>query len=215
MTTSDLEQQKIDELAAEYQRKGYAVRVRPATHELPLFLQAFEPDLVATSSRENIVVEVVKASSAADIDQMTRVAEAVERQPDWRLEVVFVNQPVAAEIPSDEQLAPDAQVSRLLTSAEALFANGEVEAAAMLAWSAAETILRRSAQSAAPELERQSSARVLKHLYSLGLIEPRTYEKLLLLMQFRNAVAHGFEPRTAAPSIPDVVPDIRRLQHAA
>jgi hypothetical protein len=106
-------------------------------------------------------------------------------------------------------------VNRLLSSAEALFASGEVEAAAMLAWSAAEAILRKSAQSAAPELERQSSARVLKHLYSLGLIERGTYEKLLLLMQFNNAVAHGFEPRTAAPSIPDVVPDIRRLQHAA
>lgn len=85
----------------------------------------------------------------------------------------------------------------------------------MLAWSAVEAILRRSAQSAARELERQSSARDLKHLYSLGHIEPGTYEKLLLLMQFRNAVAHGFQPRVAAPSIPDVVTDIRRLQHAA
>lgn len=214
MTTIELEQQKIDELAAQYQREGYAVRIRPAGPELPEFLRTFEPDLVATSSRENVVVEV-KASSAVNADQITRLAEAVERQSGWRLEVVFVSQPVAAEIPSEEQLAPEAQVNRLLSSAEALFAKGEIEAAAMLAWSAAETILRRRAQSAAPEMERQSSARVLKHLYSLGRIEHSTYEKLLLLMQFRNAVAHGFEPGTAAPSIPDVVPDIRRLQHAA
>jgi hypothetical protein len=123
--------------------------------------------------------------------------------------------PAAAEIPADERLAPEAQVNRLLSSAETLFADGEIEAAAMLAWSATEAILRRSALSAAPELERQSSARVLKHLYSLGRIEPGTYKKLLLLMQFRNAVSHGFEPRTAAPSIPDVMPDIRRLQRAA
>jgi hypothetical protein len=214
MTTIELEQQKIEELAAQYEREGYAVRIRPAGPELPEFLRAFEPDLVATSSHGNVVVEV-KASSAMNADQITRLAEAVERQSGWRLEVVFVSQPVAAEIPAEERLAPEAQVNRLLSSAEALFADGEVEAAAMLAWSAAETILRRSAQSAAPEMERQSSARVLKHLYSLGRIEHGTYEKLLLLMQFRNAVAHGFEPRTAAPSIPDVVPDIRRLQHAA
>jgi hypothetical protein len=146
---------------------------------------------------------------------MAQLAEAVECQDGWHLEVVFVSQPVAAEIPSEEELVPEAQVNRLLSSAEALFAHGEVEAAAMLAWSAAEAILRRDAQSAAPELERQSSARVLKHLYSLGRIEHDIYEKLLMLMQFRNAVAHGFEPRMDAPSIPDVVPDIRRLQHAA
>lgn len=214
MTLSDLTQKKIDELAAEYRRNGYAVQAHPAVHELPEFLREFEPDLIATSPRGNVVIEV-KTSPELAAGGMVRLAEAVERQSGWRLEVVFVNQPVAAEIPSEESLAGTEQVTRLLASAEALSAEGEIEAAAMLAWSAAEAILRRSAQSAAPELERQSSARVLKHLYSLGRIEHATYEKLLLLMQFRNAVAHGFEPRTAAPSIPDVVPDIRRLQDAA
>jgi uncharacterized protein YutE (UPF0331/DUF86 family) len=214
MTTIELEQQKIDELAAQYRREGYAVRLHPAGPELPEFLRPFEPDLIATSPRDNVVV-AVKPSAAMNADEITRLAKAVEQQSGWRLDVVFVSQPVAAEIPAEEQLAPDAQVSRLLSSAEALFTKGEIEAAAMLAWSAVETILRRSAQSAAPEMERQSSARLLKHLYSLGRIEHTTYEKLFLLMQFRNAVAHGFEPRTAAPSIPDVVPDIRRLQREA
>jgi hypothetical protein len=214
MTISELTQHKIEELSAEYGRKGYFVRVRPSASELPEFLRGFQPDLVATSPHGNVVIEV-RAASAIDATQMARLAEVLESHEGWTFEVVFVSQPVAAEIPSEENLAPEEQVNRLLASAEALFAHGEVEAAAMLAWSAVETILRRNAQSAAPELERQSSARVLKHLYSLGRIEHDTYEKLLLLMQFRNAVAHGFEPRTAAPSIPDVMPDIRRLQHAA
>jgi len=84
----------------------------------------------------------------------------------------------------------------------------------MLAWSAAEALLRRILQSSAPELERQSSARILKHLYAVGRIEHTAYDKLLQLMQFRNAIAHGFEPRTIAPSISDVLPDIRRLSAA-
>jgi hypothetical protein len=214
MTTAQLEQQKIQEIRAEFERNGFAVHVRPPARELPEFLRPFEPDLVAMSPGGNVVVEV-KSSGDVDPDQMTRLAQVLEREEGWRLEVVFVSQPVAAEVPSEERLAPEAQVDRLLSSAESLFADGEVEAAAMLAWSAAETILRRSAQSAAPELERQSSARVLKHLYSIGLIETIVYEKLLLLMQFRNAVAHGFEPKIAAPSIPDVIPDLRRLQRAA
>jgi transcriptional regulator with XRE-family HTH domain len=122
---------------------------------------------------------------------------------------------VAPDVPAAEDLAPEEQVSRLLSSAETLFAEGQLEAAAMLAWSAAETILRRCAQSDAPEMERQSSTRVLKHLYALGCINPNTYEKLLRLMEFRNAVAHGFQPRITPPDIPDIVPDIRNLQHAS
>jgi transcriptional regulator with XRE-family HTH domain len=122
---------------------------------------------------------------------------------------------VAPDVPADGDLAPEEQVSRLLSSAETLSAEGQLEAAAMLAWSAAETILRRRAQSYAPEMERQSSARVLQHLYSLGHVNPNTYEKLLRLMEFRNAVAHGFQPRIAPPDIPDIVSDIRHLQQAA
>jgi hypothetical protein len=214
MTLAELVKRRIEQLAAEYQREGYSVRVCPSELELPQFLREFSPDLVATSPHGNVVVEVEEAS-AVEPAKMARLAEALEAHKDWRFEVVFVSQPVAAEIPSEENLAPEEQVNRLLASAETLAASGEIEAAAMLAWSAVEAILRRNAQSAAPELERQSSARVLKHLYSLGRIENDTFEKLLQLMQFRNAVAHGFEPRTAAPSISDVMPNIRRLQHAA
>jgi len=214
VTTGELAQRKLDEIAADYRQQGYDVRLHPSENELPEFLREYRPDLVAKSDHGHVVVEVCPSSSV-DAARMSRLAEAIDGQNGWRYEVAFVSQPVASEIPSEETLVPDAEVTRLLTSAELLFRNGEVKAAAMLAWSAVEAILRRSAQSAAPELERQSSARVLKHLYSLGHIEHGTYEKLLSLMQFRNAVAHGFQPRTAAPSIPDVVTDIRRLQHAA
>jgi transcriptional regulator with XRE-family HTH domain len=118
---------------------------------------------------------------------------------------------VAPDVPAEEDLAPKEQVNRLLSSAETLFTEGQLEAAAMLAWSATETILRRRARSDAPEMERQSSARVLKHLYALGRINPDMYEKLLRLMEFRNAVAHGFQPRVVPNDIMDIVTDIRQL----
>ena len=132
MTTIELEQQKIDELAARYRREGYAVRIHPAGPELPEFLRQFEPDLIATSSRDSVVV-AVEASATVNADQITQLATAVEQQSGWRLDVIFVSQPVAAEIPAEETLAPEAQVNRLLSSAETLFATGEIEAAAMLA----------------------------------------------------------------------------------
>jgi hypothetical protein len=214
MTTAAMEQEKIDDLAAEFQRKGYSVRIRPVPGELPAFLSGFAPDLIATSSSGNVVVQV-KSSSRFSPDEAQRLAEVVSQNPLWRFELVFVSPPVAPDVPAQEELAADEQVTRMLDDAEVLSRNGHLDAAGLIAWSAVETILRRRAQSAAPELERQSSARVLKQLYSLGRLDSGLYEKLLRLMEFRNAVAHGFQPRIAAPTIPDLIGDIRRLQNAA
>jgi hypothetical protein len=214
MSTEQMEQQKIDALASEYRIKGYTVSVRPSGDELPSFLKEFEPDLVATSPAGSLVIQV-KASPRFDAEQAHRLAEAVERNPGWHFELVFVSPPVAPDVPAQEELADDEQVTRMLENAETLSREGHLEAAGLIAWSALETILRRRAQSAAPEIERQSSARVLKQLYSIGRIQPETYEKLLRLMEFRNAVAHGFQPRNEAPSIPEMIDEIRHLQTAA
>jgi uncharacterized protein YutE (UPF0331/DUF86 family) len=213
MTVTELEQQKLNEIAADYSRQGFLVQIKPEPNALPVFLRRFEPDIVATSRDESVVVEIT--SPSGDRQSFKNLAEAVEAQNGWRLEVVFVNQPVAPDVPAQEDLAPEEEVGPLLASAEALFAEGEVKAAAMLAWSAVEIILRRDARAIAPEIERQSSSRVLKHLYSLGHVRPTAYEKLLRLMEFRNAVAHGFQPSVTLPPILEIVSEIRQLQHAA
>src|SRR5260221_12654342 len=99
MTLSELEQQKIDELVSEYQGKRYTVRVRPPVDQLPDFLRAFEPVLVATSSRDNVDVEV-KTPSTNDAGQLTRLAESVESQPGRHLEFGFFHHPLAPGIPT-------------------------------------------------------------------------------------------------------------------
>ena len=207
-------QEKIESLAAEYRASGYKVRVRPSGDDLPSFLKEFRPDIIAMSPEGNVVIEV-KPYPQFDAEEARELAEIVEQNPGWRFDVMLVNPPVAPDVPAQEHLADDEQVTRMLENAETLSKEGHVEAAGLIAYSALETILRRLAQSKAPQIERQSSSRVLKELYSLGKIHPDTFEKLLPLMEFRNAVAHGFRPRNAAPSIPEMIDEIRHLQTAA
>ena len=214
MTTSQMAQERIESLAAEYRAKGYKVSVRPSVDELPPFLKEFRPDIIATSPEGNVVIEV-KPYPQFDAEEAQELAKVVEQHPGWRFDVMLVNPPVAPDVPAQEHLADDEQVTRMLENAETLSKEGHVEAAGLIAYSALETILRRLAQSEAPQIERQSSARVLKELYSLGKIHPDAFEKLLPLMEFRNAVAHGFKPRNAAPSIPEMIDEIRHLQTAA
>ena len=214
MTIAEMEAARIESLASEYRAKGYDVHVHPDRAHLPAFLVGFSPDVIAISSEDKVVIQV-KTPQDYDPEQVQKLAEFVENQPPWRYEVALVNLPTAPDVPAEEDLAADDQVTQLIANAELLANQGQVEAAALLAWSAVEAILRRRARSAAPELERQSSARVLKHLYSLGRIQSDLYETLSRLMEFRNAVAHGFAPRVGAPSLPQVITDIRRLRTAA
>lgn len=214
MTTAQMEQEKIEGLASEYRARGYTVHIRPSGDDLPSFLKHFEPDIIATSPAGNVVAEV-KSFPQFNAEEARELAEVVEQNPGWKFEVMLLNPPVAPDVPAQEQLADDEQVTRLLENAETLSNEGHIEAAGLIAYSALETILRRLAHSEAPQIERQSSARVLKELYSIGKIHWKTFEKLLPLMEFRNAVAHGFQPRNAAPSIPEMIDEIRHLQNAA
>jgi uncharacterized protein YutE (UPF0331/DUF86 family) len=50
--------QKLQEIAAEYEARGYDVLVEPRPEQLPEFLAGFRPDLVARGPNESVVVEV-------------------------------------------------------------------------------------------------------------------------------------------------------------
>jgi hypothetical protein len=214
MTVAEMEKERISSLASEYLRNGYDVIIDPSVHELPPFLASFTPDIVARSSHGNVVVEV-KSTRDFDADDIKRLADAVAAHPGWKFEVVLANPPVAPDVPPQEELVGSAQVERLLQNAELLAKQGQHDAASLLAWSAVEAILRRHARVVAPEVERQSSARVLKHFYGLGFVHEEIYERLSELMRYRNAVAHGFSPSHTPPDIAIVVADIRRLKNAA
>jgi hypothetical protein len=209
-----MEEDRVAAVAMEYRRKGYDVHLEPAEDELPRFLCGFEVDVIAKSPADNVIVQVT-SPPRFNGEEARRLAEIVELNPGWRYEVAFVSPPVAPDVPARDEVADDEKVTRMLKDAETLSREGHLEAASLVAYSALEAILRRRAQSAAPEIERQSSARVLNQFYELGTLNPQTFEKLHQLMQFRNAVVHGFQPRNGAPSIPEMIEEIRHLQSAA
>jgi uncharacterized protein YutE (UPF0331/DUF86 family) len=211
MTQAQLENTKLEQLAAEYRRKGYAVAVRPREAQIPSFLAPFQPDLVARSDRDNVVVEI-KSSPELAAESLVKLAEAVEAQPGWRLELIVVNPPAAQELPIHGELAPDDRVASLLREAQALNREQRYEAAAMLAWSAAEAIFRRLAQANGIEAERKSSGSVLKQLYAFGLIDADQYEVFARAMEFRNAFAHGFAATVAPETIHRFIQDVEELK---
>jgi Holliday junction resolvase len=68
---------KIVELAGIYRGRGYNVLENPSPAELPPFLHGHQPDLIATSPADNVVIEVkgraVETGSALTIDTIRRL----------------------------------------------------------------------------------------------------------------------------------------------
>ncbi len=211
MTIVEIEKERLGQLAEEFRGKGYEVVLHPRSADLPGFLAPFQVDLIAKSAKENVVVQV-KSSPELRSEALVRLAKAVEKRSGWRFELLVINPSAALEVPMHSKLVGEAKVNGLLREAEALNDDGRHEAAAMLAWSAAESVLRRLAKAAGFESERKSSAAVLKELYAAGKLTAEEYEDFSRAMEFRNAFSHGFAARIDGREVKRMLRDLAELR---
>jgi Holliday junction resolvase len=104
-------QRTLKRVAADYRQQGYRV-VAPATSEaLPAFLHDCQPDLIAERDDDHVVVEIKAAGSLKGANELVVLAERVQQQPGWRLELITFKDkdPDAAVISADwleRMLAP-------------------------------------------------------------------------------------------------------------
>jgi hypothetical protein len=86
------EREAIRQYGDWYSQQGYRVSVEPAPRDLPEFLRALAPDLIARRNGENIVVEI-KTPSPASFEKVRHLARALEHGAGWKLQVVYVDLP--------------------------------------------------------------------------------------------------------------------------
>ncbi len=203
MTSHSLESQVIAKAAEDYRRRGYDVDVVPRGPGLPEFLGGFQPDLIARSPAESVVVEVKIGTRTSVAERLREVAERVNRQPGWRFSLVFVNPNQPDEI-SEAQPAPLSMLRDRVHNADALFQAGQPEAAFLLFFSALEGILRFLGQRAQLPLESLPPSTLIRELYSAGEINREQFESLMRFLPIRNRLVHGFRSEEA--------PDVAQLR---
>ena len=191
MTLRPLESRVIAKVAEDYRRRGYEVEVKPEGSSLPEFLGGFQPDLIARSPDESVVVEVKVGTRTSAAERFRDIAERVGRQPGWRFSLVFVSPDEPDQI-SEDQPAPLALLQQRIQNAEALLQTGQAEAAFLLLWSALEGILRLLGQRADLPLENLPPSTLIRELYSAGEISMEHFEDLMRLLPIRNRLVHGF-----------------------
>src|SRR5688572_29529149 len=85
-------EKRIKEIAKDYEDKGFSVIIDPKSSQLPQFLKDFQPDIIAKSKKESVVVEVkTTKGQPSDLKQFERLAEVIAKRKKWRFELVFTN----------------------------------------------------------------------------------------------------------------------------
>jgi hypothetical protein len=191
--TQEIYRRKIQEIAHDYEARGYRVLIEPTPPELPPFLANFHPDVIAYGPEDAIVVEVKVGTHTSASERYRELAEIIQQHPGWRFSLVVVDPRSDDIVPATRPLLDRSKIVDRLKEAEELLKRGVKEAAFVLLWASIEALLRHMASREGLPLERVPSSALLKELFSLGLLSRNGLDIALQALSVRNSLVHGFE----------------------
>jgi uncharacterized protein YutE (UPF0331/DUF86 family) len=198
--TASLERERLLQLAEEYRNKGYEVSFLPNPEDLPDFLRAYRPDMIAQREDESVIVEVKSRRSlnSSSGQYLQNLAKSVEQHPGWRFELVMTN-PEDAEYPQKiEGSLQQSEIESRLQVARQL-ATQHPESAILYSWSLVEATLRLVAETEGFSLQRPNPAYLVKKMVAEGVISRPEYQLLIDAISLRNAIVHGFKTSQIMP----------------
>lgn len=170
--------------------QGYEVE-----HEALLdFLPGFRADLVARKDGETRVIEIKHRSALTANPIMQELSRVINAKPGWSFELQLVGEPEKRDAPVGAKPFTAKNIHRRIAEAEKARIAGFGAAAFLLAWSAAEAVLRELVAAEGVTIERiTTAAYILDYAVYQGVIAREDYNRLTALMAYRNALIHGFE----------------------
>ena len=107
-------------------------------------------------------------------------------------------------------------ILRGLAAAEKLLEAGFSEASLLLAWSALEATVRLLTEEEKIVLDRLTPLYILKQAVMNGVISRDEYSFLTKIMEYRNALVHGFKPIDFEPAlVKELIHTTKRLLQSA
>jgi len=184
--SSNTETELLNALRIQYEGKGYRFVSHPTDRDLPRFLKGLQPDAVAFSGKENVVIEIKARRSSADRSRMPEITKLVEQHPGWKFRVYYGVQTKPQLYGRPTKAALNSQ----LEEARAAFRSGHLRAAIVLAWGALEATAR-AMSTDEEKMKAMLPRELINWLEQEGHIEPETRHALRELVPIRNAIVHG------------------------
>ena len=175
--------------AEEYRSMGYNVLL-----EAPLdFLPGFRADVLVRRGDEVKVIEVKSRLSLAADPKITELARIIDSMPGWSFELLLVGEPERVDSPEGARSFENENIVQRIEEARRSLEASLPEASFLLAWSAAEAVIREllTAQGVS-KTTITSPGYVLDQGIFHGVISRNDYEALTRMRKYRNAIAHGF-----------------------
>ena len=183
------EKHVADMKANQYRSEGYEV-FRDVVLD---FLHSYRADLVVRKDGHSKVIEVMTRSSLNATGDIAEIAQQINDQPDWSFELLLVGEPERQSTPLQTFAFEEHDISQRLDEAESTLAAGYQEPAFLLAWSATEAAARVLLAARGVTIHGiTSAAYVLNQAAFHDAIQYEEYERLRDLIDYRNAIVHGF-----------------------
>jgi Holliday junction resolvase-like predicted endonuclease len=203
------ESQRVGELAAEYERKGYSVTLPRQQKDTPEFLHelGYTPDLIARSGDETLVIEVKSRETSATLASLSNIAERVNAKPGWQFVLVFTNpRNPPLEAP---RVTPD-KVTVLLEKSRAMGyeSQSHQDAAFLFAWVALEAALLTLPPTTTTGRNVSTPWTLIRNAAMNGLVAREDAHTLERLFKIRNSLLHAGDD--ASPTRSDI-DSLRRI----
>jgi hypothetical protein len=200
MTPKGPESQAIAKVAEDYRRRGYDVSVKPTGEDLPDFLESYQPDLIARSPAESVIVEVKVDTRTSVAERFREVIERINRQPGWRFSLVYVSPSEPDQLTQGDP-APLPELEQRAREADSLLQANQPDAAFLLYWSTLEGALRLLGRRAQLPLESLPPSALIRELYSSGELGRQDFDTLMSLLPVRNRLVHGLVGRSERATV--------------
>jgi len=208
---SEASKQKMSELAARYERDGFTVLVEPDPSAVPFDLGGYRPDVLASRGDEHHIVAVRDLGTRLSVDRFQELAEEIGSHEGWHFILATSDDLNPGSFPAKVPLLSWEQLRERSRSAAQLLESGPSEAALLLLWSVFEGMVRLQARRISLPVERYPTLGLLKHMYSHGELSMQQYDRVMEMLDLRNAVAHGLAVEgveSAAAQMLDIVHEL-------
>jgi hypothetical protein len=197
-----MEQEAFARVVQRYRDEGYNVIVQPRGEQVPPFVAGFQLDLIATRGNEGVVVEIkTNRIDLSNDPYITRLAEIVNAQPGWRLDVVVLEPETTIEKAAREASEPsDDQLAQILKAAEDLVDRGYTSYAYVVAWGGLEAAMRRI-RDGAELYGKPAPTELMRMLYGNGFLNKEQFDRLKESYKIRSQVVHGLVPSQVDPAL--------------
>ena len=195
--------------AEEYRSKGYEV-----LFEAPLdFFPGFRADLLVRKGDEVRVIEVKSRMSLAADPKISKLAQLIDSKPGWNFDLLLVSEPERRDSPVGARPFESEKILQRIGESEKSLEAGLPEAAFLLAWSALEAATRALIAAEGVSDRRITSPRfVLDQATFHGVISRQEYDALIRMLEYRNAIVHGFGVDDFSSNmVTDLIETVRRI----